>query len=295
MSWRSVAAAVALFAWAPAARAQDARALAELFRYDASAPLEVQVLKEETRGGVVVRDVTFNGGNGPRDRVHAFVVTPRGAGPFAAVLYAHWLGEKDSNRREFLAEALVMATQGVVSVLPDAMWSEEGWYGKRRYEDDFDSSRRQVVQLRRAMDLLLAQPGVDRKRVGFVGHDFGAMYGVLAGTVDQRARAYILMAATPRFADWMLYRKDKPRDLGAYVKRLGQLDPAAHVARLSPAPVFFQFAQSDKYVPREKALELLKAAGEPKLVRFYPVDHQMASRAGARDRYEWFLMQLSLR
>ena len=55
------------------------------------------------------------------------------------------------------------------------------------------------------MDLLLSQPNVDAKRFAYVGHDFGGMYGVLAGSLDRRPTHYVVMAATPRFPDWYLY------------------------------------------------------------------------------------------
>ena len=43
------------------------------------------------------------------------------------------------------------------------------------------------------------------KRFALVGHDFGGMYGALAGNLDRRPTQYVLMAATPRFPDWYLY------------------------------------------------------------------------------------------
>ena len=45
------------------------------------------------RGGVKVEDIVFDGGAG--SDVSAYLVTPPGAGPFAGVLWIHWLGEPD--------------------------------------------------------------------------------------------------------------------------------------------------------------------------------------------------------
>ena len=55
------------------------------------------------------------------------------------------------------------------------------------------------------MDFLLAQRGIDPGRFALVGHDFGGMYGILAGSLDKRPTHYVIMAATPRFPDWYLY------------------------------------------------------------------------------------------
>ena len=113
-------------------------------------------------------------------RISGYLVSPeRGGDSLAAILYVHWLGEKETtNRTQFLNEAVALANQGVVSLLIDAMWAQPKWYEKRIPEEDYDNAIAQVMDLRRALDLLIAQPGVDPDRVGFVGHDFGAMYGI---------------------------------------------------------------------------------------------------------------------
>ena len=84
------------------------------------------------------------------------------------------------------------------------------------------------------MDLLLAQPGADPRRFAYVGHDFGAMVGVLAGSVDGRPTCYVLMAGTPRFSDWFLYY---PQLEGAaredFVQQMKPLDPIENVSQLT--------------------------------------------------------------
>ena len=49
-----------------------------------------------------------------------------------------------------------------------------------------------MKDLRRALDVLLAQPGVDPKRIAYVGHDFGAMYGAVLAGVDRRVSVWAL-------------------------------------------------------------------------------------------------------
>src|SRR5712691_11703431 len=72
-------------------------------------------------------------------------------------------------------------------------------------------SSSRVKELRRATDVLLAQPRVDSKRLALVGHDFGAMYGILAAAQtstqpnDRRFAAISLQAFTSSFSDWFLY------------------------------------------------------------------------------------------
>ncbi|MBP9945531.1 MAG: hypothetical protein KBH14_03975, partial [Vicinamibacteria bacterium] len=200
----ALAAAALLLASGALARGDDFAAQRALFNYDASIPLGIVEKGVEKREGVSIRDVTFNALAG-KD-VAAYIVTPEGKGPFAAVLWVHWLGEPETtNRTQFLNEAVKLAAQGVVSVLVDTMWStavNPEWFGKRVPEEDYANSIRQVIALRRGMDLLLAQPNVDKARVGLVGHDYGGMYSMMMAGVDQRAKAYVYVAVVPSLNDW---------------------------------------------------------------------------------------------
>lgn len=191
-----------------------------------------------------MRDLTFTPADKP---VKAYLVSSiAGARPHAAILYVHWLGEPTTtNRTEFLEEATTLASHGVISLLVDTRWAEPMWYQNRVPEEDYSRSVRQVIELRRAMDLLLAQPGIDAQRIAFVGHDFGAMSGMLASSCDQRAKTYVFMAGVPHFIDWFLFAK-QPKDLAAFRLQIAPLDPVNHVGRLTPASIFFQFANTDQ-------------------------------------------------
>jgi len=264
------------------------------FEYDRSVPLEFQVEHVEERGDVTVKEVYFNGRT-PKERVTAYLVEPEAPGPHPAVLYVHWLGDpRTTSKIQFLKEAKGLARYGVVSLLVDAMWSLPGWFIKQRYEDDYAASVNQVVELRRAMDALLAVPGVDPKRLAFVGHDFGAMYGILMGTVDPRPKTYVLMAGTVTFHEWYLLRKEKPKDKAAYVKKMEPLDPARWIGRLPPASVLLQFAEKDPYIERARAQVLIDAAKAPKLARFYATDHGMGTTDGVTERFLWLSRELEL-
>jgi dienelactone hydrolase len=264
-----------------------------LFAYDKSAPLNVQETGRETRGAALVRDLTFTPADQP---VKAYLVSPAtGAGPHAAILYVHWLGDPPTtNRTQFLDEAVALAGRGVVSLLVEGMWAKPGWYKDRIPEEDHAHAIRQVIELRRAMDLLLAQPGIDLKRVAFVGHDFGAMYGMMAEALDRRAKTCVFLAPTPHFIDWFLFRQ-QPKDLAAYKAQLAAIDPVLFVPKLAPAPVFFQFANKDFYITAEEAAEFYAAAGPRKQLATYEADHGLHPPEVAADRVAWLGRELGLR
>lgn len=265
---------------------------AKLFDYDRSSPLDVRELGSETRDSATIRDITFDGGHGP---VKAFLITPAPArDSHAGILYTHWLGHPETtNRTEFLHEAVALAHEGAISVLVDAMWSAPKWYEQRVPEEDYAHAIRQVIELRRALDLLLAQPGVDPKRIAYVGHDFGAMYGAVMGGVDHRPTTYVLMAGTPHFIDWFLFSR-QPKDLPSYRAQLAPLDPVNFVAALAPAPVFFQFAAHDEYVSADAAARFYAPARPRKQTATYDAGHDLQKSEVTADRITWLMRTLNL-
>ena len=79
---------------------------AQALAYDESAPLGLVEKKAKTRGGAEVVDVVYTAGE---RKVSAFLVRPKGK-PRAAMLWAHWYGEEaNTNRTEFLPDAVALA------------------------------------------------------------------------------------------------------------------------------------------------------------------------------------------
>ena len=214
----------------------------------------------------------------------------------AAILYVHWYEPEsiDSHRTQFEEEAKEMARAGAVCLSIETLWSDRDFFLKRTQEDDMQNSMEEVVNIRRAVDFLLSQPNVDGKRFAYVGHDFGGMYGVLAGSLDQRPTHYVLMASTPRFSDWYLYM---PRLEGearqAFIRQMSEVDPITHIPNLSPAHVFFQFATDDFHVPKERAEEFFAAAKDPKEMKWYEAKHGLNEQA-TQDRNAWLKQKLGL-
>lgn len=264
------------------------------FNYNPEAPLAVREVGILPTEGVIRRNLTYATPFGIRRA--AYIVSPEDEGIYAAILYVHWYEPESpySNRTQFLEEATLMARQGAVSLLVETMWSDRDWFIKRSQADDRQNSIQQVIELRLAMDLLLAQPGIDPQRFAYVGHDFGAMYGVLAGSIDPRPTCYVLMAGAPHFADWYLYYpKLEGEARQAYVEEMADFDPVTHVVNLSPAPLFFQFARDDFYVPEEKAQAFYAAAAVPKQIAWYEAGHGLNEEA-TEERVAWLGRHLHL-
>lgn len=268
-----------------------AQSRTDLFRYNDRSPVTIHEASSEQRGDVTVRDITFS--PGPGRQVKAYLVVPKGNGPFAGILWVHWLGEEKSNRTQFLDEAVELASKGTVSLLVDAMWSAPRWFGNRIPEKDYENSIRQVVELRRAVDLLLSQPNIDKTRIGFVGHDYGAMYGMLMAGVDQRISAFVFIAATQSLNDWA-FLGPQPKSKATYLKQNSNLELTDYLRQVKSASKFFQFGKGDFYVSQADAAVLFAAAPEPKQRKLYEAGHKMELSEIARDRDEWLIKQLKL-
>jgi dienelactone hydrolase len=221
---------------------------------------------------------------------------PEGEESLAAILYVHWYEPEsiDSHRTQFEEEAKELARGGAICLSIETLWSDRDFFLKRTQEDDVQNSMEEVVNLRRAMDLLWSQPNVDSKRFACVGHDFGGMYGVVAGSLDQRPTHYVVMAATPRFPDWYLYlpKLDGERR-ETFIRQMSEIDPITHISNLSPAEIFFQFATDDFHVPKERAEEFFAAAKDPKEMKWYDAKHGL-NEAATRDRKTWLRAKLAL-
>src|SRR5438309_8071018 len=89
------------------------------FDYDQKAPLRIKQIGVQHREHATIYDITYDSPEG--GVVPAYLVVPKGRGPFAAVIWGHWCWQNSSmrNRKEFLDEAVALAQAGVVSLLPD--------------------------------------------------------------------------------------------------------------------------------------------------------------------------------
>src|SRR5258708_14245889 len=120
-----VVVAIFLFALTLFAQNVDA-ALLHHFDYDQKAPIDMQEAGVEQRGDVAIHDISYASPKG--GRVPAYLVVPKGKGPFAAVIWGHWYqdGSPFLNRKEFLDEAVALAAFDVVSLLTDGPIARPG-------------------------------------------------------------------------------------------------------------------------------------------------------------------------
>jgi dienelactone hydrolase len=266
-----------------------------VFNYDRSRVFDLQEVSAKQQQGVVIRDVSYAAYTPTRGRIKAFLIEPAGKGPFAGVLFFHWYGEPNGDRNQFLDEAVALAGKGTTSLLIQGYfpWS----IAPANAQTDRQRVIDETIEVRRALDLLISRPRVDRKRIGFVGHDYGAMYGAINAGVDRRVKTYILIAGIGSFSNWSLdywLRKAPATAKDAYRLALAPIDPITRIAHAKPASLLFQFANADEHIKREQALAFYGAASEPKEIKWYEGKHELRVEAARNDRREWLTRQLRL-
>ena len=297
-----VLAIVVLFLQPLSTYAQDPELLRH-FDYDHSAPLNVKQIGVQHRQHADVFDITYSSLQG--GVVPAYLVVPKGKGPFAAVIWGHgyWNNSSMRNRRQFLDEAIVLAQAGVVSLLTDGPVARPG---RLQSKDPLDEQRpadffQQVMDMRRGVDLLLTRKDVDRRRIAFVGHSYNAGVGALLSGVDRRFKAFVLMAGSTSdevgndTKEYQEFRqKMGPERFDAFVTRYAWLDQGKYVSHAAPAVVFLQFATQEKLLTPELARQYAAVVSEPKRFKLYDAPHALNAEA-RRDRIAFLTEQLKLK
>jgi len=238
-------------------------------------------------------------------RVPAYLVVPPGKDPFPAVVFAHMGG---SDRTEFLSEALTLARLGFVSIMIDAPYlrpdppqalSDDH---RGRAESDRDIYVCLVVDLRRAIDLLLARPDVDGSRIGYVGHSLGAAWGGVLAGIDRRIKAFVFMAGASdpgKVSGDDPYSKlmqsvlgTDPTTLEHYESMVSTIAAHHFIGKAPPGSILFQLAHFDLKVGKERAEEYPRLAGPSHEVRWYFTGHDFHDEQATKDRREWLAKKL---
>ena len=273
------------------------------FDYDPKLPLDTEDVGVDFRGPVGVYDLSYASPKG--GRVPAYLVLPPGKGPFAAIIWGHWCWGNSNfrNRKEFLDEAVALAPSGVASLLIDFPIARPGHVDDKDplSGKQVDDLVQQVIDIRRATDLLLSRPFVDPKRLAYVGHSCGAAAGAIVSGIDKRFRAFVLMAGvlstesarkTPPFEE--LRQKLGPEKVDAYVAKYSWTDAGKYIPHAAPAALFFQYATRENFLTPELARATEALASDPKQIKLYDAPHALNAEA-RRDRVVFLVEQLQLR
>ena len=124
--------------------------------------------------------------------------------------------------------------------------------------------------------MLASLPGVDPKRLGYLGWSAGAKTGAFVAASDPHVRALALLSAG---ADKLsAFVAAAPAAIRPQVRRvLGSVDPLRYVARARPGTLLLEDGRQDAVVPHEALENVIEAAPRGTVVRWYPAGHALTA------------------
>jgi dienelactone hydrolase len=263
------------------------------FDYDASRPLAVRDAGRANKDyPIVLRDVSFAS---PGGRVQGFLALPPGKARRPGVVFVHGSG---GDRGQLLVQAMWLAGRGSVTLAitaPSATappGTSQGLTPVQGLRRQRDLAIRDVVAVRRAVDLLRSRPEVDGTRLGYVGWSAGARTGALVAGIERRLGAFVLMSggATPVSA----YAAQAPAELRDDVHRLlGPVDPLRTIGKARPGTLLLQDGRQDTVVPRAALEDLAAATPHGTEIRWYDAGHELDTKA-YRDQLDWLAGKLAI-
>jgi dienelactone hydrolase len=264
-----------------------------LFDYDPDLPLDIIEVNRWQEDGQTWIDFTYASPMG--GRVPARLVIPPGEGPFPAIMIQHGsLGHITSH--EWTAR--IFTSLGAVVILIEDPYSRPGGWQTTEYmgstwpyytAQDLEVKIQSIIDMRRAVDILLQRPDVDPERLAYYGFSYGAAMGGLLSGVEDRFQAYVLQVGDGGLVE---HTSDPGPDglpihfSSTWVELMWPTEPLHFVGRASDAPILFLNGLHDINVPADDALRFQAAASEPKAAYWYDADHHLPPQA-VYDAAEW--------
>jgi dienelactone hydrolase len=242
--------------------------------YSHRRPLSVHVLATREHGSVEVQRLSYAGAGA--ERVPALLAIPRRGGHLGCLIYQGGIGQTKEASSPLWAGA---AKIGLSTFTIDPPYTGARARAARPLTQVVRRAAliRSLLQgsardLRRGLDYLEGRPEC-RHNIGYLGTSLGGAVGALLAGDDPRVRAAVLTSLGATSGGALLASNlllpgiaSQPAKLAAAVRVLSPLDPVRWVPRISPRAVMLIDGTEDPNVPPADALQLERAAREPKVV-----------------------------
>lgn len=262
------------------------------FDYDRAAPVDLLPGQAEAVAGTTVRSITFASPRG--GRANAVLFVPVAGGPFPAVVMMPGSNQPPAS---FRSAALELASRGAIVLVSDQSQTRPGHAPLFAFTvTERDEFVQTVVDLRRAVDVLVGRADIDPRRLAFWGFSHGAFIGGILAGVERRVGSYVLQSGAG--ADYLRsnapQRLRDPEALSAYLATIASIDPNLYIARASPSAVFLQNGSLDHTYTAGGVTAWQAAASEPKKIATYPADHAL-NAAATDDALAWLASRIGTR
>jgi dienelactone hydrolase len=257
--------------------------LAAAYNYNRTAPLGYIDSGEFPRlqtSGFAPHEVSFRAAG---SRVDGYLLLPKGTGRHPAVLIVHGAG---GDRSELLAQAGRLVKRGFVALTitepstadPLAPNQAPNLAPLAYLRQLRDMQIRDVVAIRRGVDVLQSLPQVDPKRIGYLGWSAGGRNGTFVGATEPRVKALVLLStgAAPLSA----FVAQAPPSFRAPVRRiLENVDPLHAIAHARAGTILLEDGKRDEVVPRAALVNMIHAAPPRTTVRWFDTPHALNDAA----------------
>lgn len=175
--------------------------------------LDMQIVSSSDKGHYTIHNLIFQSMDGVY--VPANLYVPKGKGPFPAVLNSH--GHWPPGRRSEIVQrtSQILATNGYVCLSMDAMGSGERG---RDHQHEYHGANLgsllldlgtplmgvQLMENRRAIDLLCSLPYVNQKYIGATGASGGGNQTMWLAAVDPRVKAAVPVVSIGTFRSYIM-------------------------------------------------------------------------------------------
>ena len=259
----------------------------QLFEYDREVSLDIQEVSSRIEDGLSVIEITYASPKG--GRVPATLIVPQVTGPLAGLVMM---------RSMELEYGMRYAHYGAVVIYVDPPSFRPQNAGPRDIltftEQDREEQIQLIIDLRRAIDLLMDRPDVDPERIAYLGVSYGgAMGGLLAG-IENRLQAYVLVVGDGGLVTHVTNPENLTMPLNeffeeyrAWIDDMWSIEPIHYVNHASPTPLLFQNAVWDQYVNVGDAIRYQDMASEPKQVIWYDSEHWPLPADAIMDSARW--------
>lgn len=259
----------------------------QLFEYDRGISLDIQEVSSRIEDGLSIIEITYASPKG--GRVPATLIVPQETGPFAGLVMQRSMELEFGMRYSHYGAVVIYVDP------PSFRPQDTGPRGILTFtEQDREGQIQLIIDLRRAIDLLMARPDVDPERIAYLGVSYGgAMGGLLAG-IDHRLQACVLIVGDGGFVTHetnpellTMPLNEFSEEYKAWIDAMWPIEPIHYVSHASPTPLLFQNAIRDQYVDVQDAIRYQDVASEPKQVIWYDSEHWPLPDEVVVDNAKW--------
>jgi dienelactone hydrolase len=264
-----------------------------LFEYDREMPLDIREENRWHENNATWIDFTYASPHG--GRVPARLVIPDGIGPFPGILLQHG---GPGTLEDMVDFARTFANYGAATISITNPYRRPGGWEITQYmgntwpmftERDLEIKIQLVVDSRRAIDILEAQPEIDPERLAYFGVSFGGSMGGLVAGVEDRLKAYVFVVGDGGLVE---HTSDPDKNglpfhfSQEWAELMWPTEPLHFIGRAAPAALLFQNGLYDIHVPPHDALRFYSAASEPKTMIWYEGGHSLPWQF-VKDAADW--------